>query len=886
MKFFFLSFALLLTFSCSKPKSEESESKIINGRPVPVTSPAYNSAVRLDLGGGLCTGSVIAPKIILTAAHCIHDVPKEVIRVNFDRVSPGNPERIGKVVRAKSYKSYGAERFPNFDIAYLELEKEVPAPYSPIEILRDGNTLGSETPILLAGYGNQMDNCQTSDCVGTLLETNTKFNRYYDEAHILSLLVFQGGKPLGLGGACNGDSGGPAYAQLGNKWYLVGVTNGLRGDIVPEARDGSCESGWNIYTFAGDYAPWLEQENSLSLSHEPALNPKPEVLPQLQAGLLNKRKPTSWGEWVRYANHDDPSWNTVDTLLQNLIATANFSGLSSTSQITEMLYVPERTEAAVATQELIMLSGQSIQDLSPLKGFLNLKELVLDATQVSDLSVLADSVELDFLRVRGIGQSANNDFLNSLGRSQASLRVLNMEYVNADVINAMKWSNFPELEQVIFAKIDGVVDLSKVTTNAGQNLAFALRSAEVEGVLNGTGAKINHLQLHYLSSVDGKDLKSQVNWSGLPNLYFLDVRGFAANDLPDFSSFALLKNLALANNGLVELANLSLPLGIETLDVSGNRLGSLDLDLPGLKMLRAYDNPITDMTCKAENCETDAYILPKSLAEYCENAVLAAAKGYQHSYLNLLQSIQMQNTGWPQLNCRILPQIAARMQFLQLSGAGISDIRPLAYINQIQYLLLDDNEISDLSPIAGMARLEHLSISNNLLQEVPSFQNHYLLQNLNLTGNPLRSLRLDGMGLKQVAFGKDTGIRVRQNFELRISEAVELERLVFGGVELSEASKEDLKISSQLKSLQLLDAQAIDSNDFSSMLSLELTSPVLDLTDGCPIVNGACSKPSEVGAFEGVKGPMLGTTEGARVDQGKKGETMKLPGLPSAIIIK
>ncbi|RYZ47432.1 MAG: trypsin-like serine protease, partial [Proteobacteria bacterium] len=249
------SLLTLLVIGSACTKATTSEEKIVRGREVGQDSPAYLSAVRLEMGGGLCTGSIIGPRLILTAAHCVADVPATQIKVYFDRIPSTSPDNSRKGVKAQTFKPFGAALFPNFDIAWIELDADVPAPYQPIEILRDANFLESNTNILLAGYGKQADVCTTNDCTGYLREANTHFEKYYDKAHIQSLLVFHGPKESGLGGACNGDSGGPAYAEIAGKWYLIGVTNGLRGDITPES-DNSCDGGWDIYTSAGDYVSW------------------------------------------------------------------------------------------------------------------------------------------------------------------------------------------------------------------------------------------------------------------------------------------------------------------------------------------------------------------------------------------------------------------------------------------------------------------------------------------------------------------------------------------------------------------------------------------------------------------------------------------------------
>ena len=871
----FFAYLSVLVWMISCRQADQSVVKIINGRPVEATSPAYSSAVRLDLGGGLCTGSVVASRIILTAAHCLENVAPEAITVTFDKVPNGNPFRFGKVVRAQSFKEFGAQRFPNFDVAYLELEQDVPSPYAPMEILRDPSALTSDTQILLAGFGNQSDRCQTENCVGKLLETNTKFQKYYDKAHIMSLLVFHGPPTEGFGGACNGDSGGPAYAKVGAKWFLIGVTNGLRSDIVPDS-DGTCASGWDIYTFAGDYTAWLESENKLSLKREANGNPSPRIIPQLIAGLDQILKPSSWAGWVSYANHEDPSWYTVDTILQNMIRNLAHSSGRYPSYATEMLFDGARTERIAEAMESVYLTSPSVGDLSPLQSFVSLRQVFLDQTSVKDLTPLSGVKDLDYLKIRNVPGDAGQDYFNSLGSARRTLKTLDVESVDADLVNVIDWNEFQKISAVSLAKVDGIMNLSRLNPRSASAMTLALQGADIEGVLDGTRMLNPVLRLSSLHDIDGRSLDEWVRWSSFPEMQALDLKGFESQAIPLLKDFAKLKAISLVSNKLTSLAGLSLPDKLESLDVSGNALTSLDLSARGVRSLRSYDNPLLDQSCPAANCLRDVHILPRTFLHYCENAVAALSDQFTHSYYSTLQGIQVQNGGPSRLSCDILAQITPRLRYLALNNSGIRDVRPLAFLSDVQYLMLDNNELEDMTPLLAMGRLEYLSLAGNQLREIPRLSRLTQLTELNLAYNPLQSLTLDAPELRRVVFGRDNSPRAYRPFALKLSEATNLESLDLGGVALDATSQLDLQKVFSLQSLNFLDGQITSANEFSSMLNLQLVSPRLDLEEGCSIVNGSCVQgPLDIRA-KGVLGPMLGTLSGERKET--KSSSLFLPG--------
>lgn len=189
----------------------------------------------------ICTGAIISSHEILTAAHCVTEIydsqqQKKLItldpsrmRISFLLSLDGNVDatRIRKVTSLKTHPKWKTQLLSRattqmYDLAVLTFEGDLPAEYSPAELVNDEDFLIKGMQVHQYGFGS------TGESNETLQNKQLKTVQSYIEktpAQPTSLEVQVAA--VGRRGTCTGDSGGPAFIQIqtetGPKLYLWGI---------------------------------------------------------------------------------------------------------------------------------------------------------------------------------------------------------------------------------------------------------------------------------------------------------------------------------------------------------------------------------------------------------------------------------------------------------------------------------------------------------------------------------------------------------------------------------------------------------------------------------------------------------------------------------------
>ena len=260
-----LSLTLLALFASCSPTSsnntdaanyqnpQSSDSGIIGGVAADLSYQQQNGIVGIyDADrGALCTGSLIAKNLVLTAAHCINTFNAKSMLVFFSpsiktaiKVNPFTGQttysktlvrQAVKAVRNAKYnpKSESMTESTN-DIALIRLASDAPAGFQLAKLPSADLQLQAGEEVSLSGYG--VDQYQTDPSTGEELSASgSGVLRKVDQIKIQSVLP--SGEEVTFDqsqgrGACHGDSGGPAYLTDAKTQttYLIGVTSRGSGD--------------------------------------------------------------------------------------------------------------------------------------------------------------------------------------------------------------------------------------------------------------------------------------------------------------------------------------------------------------------------------------------------------------------------------------------------------------------------------------------------------------------------------------------------------------------------------------------------------------------------------------------------------------------------------
>jgi len=239
------------------------------------------SVVRVESSRGeLCSGAVIAPDLVLTAAHCVLERAQYRV-VAVDRAfRPRSVRAVAAAMHPAFVPGTTPRTQPGVDLALLRLSQPLGGDFVPLDP-RAATAVGSGQPVELAGFGATEEAStrtarvlRKNDLVA--LGTLQVANRVLVVADQRRLAATSGA------GACRGDSGGPIL-QGGR---LVGVVSWSSGALRSRVRT-AC-GGFTAVTPVAEHASWIAARASDLQRYAP---PAPSYYQQAPAAAYS-------GSWV------------------------------------------------------------------------------------------------------------------------------------------------------------------------------------------------------------------------------------------------------------------------------------------------------------------------------------------------------------------------------------------------------------------------------------------------------------------------------------------------------------------------------------------------------------------------------------------------------------
>lgn len=272
-KCFFVLLGVFLFSGCSDQDNSEKvgidRSPIYEGQKD--NDPISNSVVQIfSNNSNLCSGVVISKKIVVTAYHCVAETvlksvscnPNEQDSVSNDfapssiKIFTGDISDIGKSPLAVGMEVFHPvpKKLCANDIAFVVLNKTINV--DPVKVRTKPHVDQDET-FKVVGYG--LNNLNILGKYGDPVGVKLFMDRVPLMGKSSSEFWLKGGslnQEKMHGGACSGDSGGPAFSEKTRS--LVGVLS----------RGGACETDSpRTYSFVGSHLDILNKAISISGTH-------------------------------------------------------------------------------------------------------------------------------------------------------------------------------------------------------------------------------------------------------------------------------------------------------------------------------------------------------------------------------------------------------------------------------------------------------------------------------------------------------------------------------------------------------------------------------------------------------------------------------------------
>ncbi|KAG5674718.1 hypothetical protein PVAND_004670 [Polypedilum vanderplanki] len=225
------------------------DQKIVGGFQISILDASYQGAL-LYRNSFICGCSIISPKYLLTAAHCVHEYRNSLtIRVGSSHAYHGG--EVYQVEKVIKHPLFSITTLNN-DFALLKLKNNITLINGEKEIIklpRANENIEEGTEVFVSGFGSTNDlttNDHTLRGVIVPIVSQSECKRAYPK--MITNRMICAGFEEGKKDACSGDSGGPMVRDR----TLVGVVSFGIGCALPKM--------YGVYGKVSTVRNWIKAE--------------------------------------------------------------------------------------------------------------------------------------------------------------------------------------------------------------------------------------------------------------------------------------------------------------------------------------------------------------------------------------------------------------------------------------------------------------------------------------------------------------------------------------------------------------------------------------------------------------------------------------------------
>lgn len=305
-----------------------------------------------------CTGTLIAPNVVLTAGHCISYDPPDRVLVGASALSRPEEGQTITIQRAIEYPN----SWNTVDAGLLILSQ--PATVTPRTIATGWARfdIKNGAAVQLVGFGTTDRN--GSRPTDSLMEAATTITDYNCTTKPGCNAAARPDGELGAGGmgidTCPGDSGGPVYLMTPYGAFLTGITSRAYDDATYYCSEGG------IYGRPDKIFDWIEQQIGAKLPRGPEPSAEPITVVGGDAGETKIEPNDPVGMEHAFEITTPPTYVRAAVREDGLVRVCGVPGMAGTDEL--VVTVTDKADPARAlpvTVSVVMEQGTGAEDCDP-----------------------------------------------------------------------------------------------------------------------------------------------------------------------------------------------------------------------------------------------------------------------------------------------------------------------------------------------------------------------------------------------------------------------------------------------------------------------------------------------------------------------------------------